>query len=137
MKITPEKETAFIEKIERLEGGKDSTKESLQGFVTKHYPMLKAARDRGNSYEEIALIFDEMLSFTIRPDTLRKYMSQAKKKRSAQDAQGTSEKSISVSTRESKSSHQKTQTKSLSPERKASLLSSRSSKDISNEFPTL
>ena len=64
-------------------------------------------------------------------------MSQAKKKRSTEDTQGTSEKSISVSTRESKSSRQKTQTKSLTPERKASLLSSRSSKDISNEFPTL
>ena len=134
MKITPEAEAAFIDNIEGLEGDKDSTKESLQGFVIKHYPMLKAARDRGNSYEEIAPIFDKTLGVIIRPETLRKYMSQAKKKRSAQDAKGTSEKSISVSTRESKSSHQKTQTQYLSAEREASILNSRTTKDIEDEF---
>lgn len=133
MKITPDEEAAFIEKIEGLDGDKDSAKESLQGFVTKHYPMLKAARDRGNSYEEIARIFDKTLSVSIRPETLRKYMSQAKKKHSTK---GSSEKVIQTSTRQSKPSL-KTQTKSLSSERRASILSSRSSKDISNEFPTL
>lgn len=137
--IDPEKVVALVKKLTELPPQKRrSTKDTRRELVVKHYLIFKGAYDRGYSYEELAQFFQETLEVSIKPETLRKYMSHAKKQRSIQDI---SEKNLSASTRSkpstSKPSHYQTQTKALSPERKKSILSSRTSQDITNEFPNL
>ena len=76
--VTSKEEADFIDNLNALPEKARSSKETLQYLVTKHYVVLKAAHDRGYSYEELTPFFKKFFHREIRGETLRKYMSRAK-----------------------------------------------------------
>ncbi|OLP15918.1 hypothetical protein BST81_23615 [Leptolyngbya sp. 'hensonii'] len=75
-----EREAAFLKRLESLEAKprRRQQKATLRDLVVKYYPILKPAQERGQTYDELALIFEEELGVNISPGTLRKYMAYAK-----------------------------------------------------------
>lgn len=134
-----ERETAFVERIQSLSSKpRQRTKTTLRDLVVKYYPILKPAHERGNTYEELALIFEEELSVSISSGTLRKYMAYAKKQVSTQiDAIELSSPAPSESRSSKPASQFQPKLKAISPERRKRLLSNTQVDDIESEFETL
>ncbi|MGI0485475.1 hypothetical protein ACN4EK_08575 [Pantanalinema rosaneae CENA516] len=75
-----ERESAFLKELESLEAKpRRQQRSTLRDIVVKHYLILKHAQERGQTYDELALIFEKKLGVSIASGTLRKYMAYAKK----------------------------------------------------------
>ena len=134
-----EREAAFIEEIQSLPSKpRQSKRITLRDLVAKHYSILKPAHDRGNTYEELAIIFEKRLAVSISSGTLRKYMAYAKRQISMQidDVEPSSLK-LSESSSSQPASQDQPTLKTISLERRKRLFGDAQIDDIESEFENL
>jgi len=135
-----EREAAFIERVQSLptKPRRQQKKTTLRDLVVKYYPILKPAQERGQTYEELSLIFEEELGVSISSGTLRKYMAFART-HSADETE-----LPNLPTDGSTKVHSaptalpvKPKSTAMSPERREALIRHSQSDDIESEFRNL
>ena len=135
-----EREAAFLKRLESLEAKprRRQQKATLRDLMVKYYPILKPAQERGQTYDELALIFEEELGVNISPGTLRKYMAYAKKYSSEQVSPVVKLTARPPTVSSAKPIPQvQAPPKGMSPERREKLFRSVQSEDIESEFENL